>query len=473
MSVVNSTVDGVRAIADAVLYEGYLLYPYRASSSKNQSRWQFGVLGPPSAAPESFAEQPAMSMQALVERDGAVEDAGVACHLRFLQVQTRSVEQLSEGVYTPVDELVVDGQSLLTWQEAVECELSLPAYSLDEAFGGAVAPAVETTLTVPGGEESEDVLDGSGAVVGRVVRRRRPLLAVVSIMAQGDEGYARLTVDVRNAHPDVARTKDEAIRLSLIGAHLLVVARGAARFVSLLEPPAAATGAVARCRQDRCFPVLAGVAGSSDVVLGSPIILYDHPEIAGESAGALFDSTEIDEILTLRVMTMTEAEKAEARATDPRAAEIIDRCDAMSDEALQQLHGVLRDPHAQPGVPSGDVQDAAPPDFGTGEVPWWDPASDESVQPELDSAVVNGVTVSKGSLVRVHPSRRADAQDMFFAGQVGRVTAVLSDVDGGTHVALVLVDDPAADLHDWYGRYLYFDPDELEPVLGEREESRT
>ena len=36
-----------RAIADAVLYEGYLLYPYRATSAKNQSRWQFGVVGPP------------------------------------------------------------------------------------------------------------------------------------------------------------------------------------------------------------------------------------------------------------------------------------------------------------------------------------------------------------------------------------------------------------------------------------------
>ena len=98
-------------------------------------------------------------------------------------------------------------------------------------------------------------------------------------------------------------------------------------FVSLLEPSAEASAAAARCHQERCFPVLAGRPGSTDVVLGSPIILYDYPEIAEESAGALFDSTEIDEILTLRVMTMTDAEKAEARATDPRAAEIIDRCD--------------------------------------------------------------------------------------------------------------------------------------------------
>ena len=109
--------------------------------------------------------------------------------------------------------------------------------------------------------------------------------------------------------------------------------------------------------------------------------------------------------------------------------------------------------------------------FETGDVPWWDPAADESVRPETDSVVINGVHVAKGSLVRVHPSRRADAQDLFFADQVARVNAVLSDVDGGTHVAVVLVDDPAADLHEWYGRYFYFAPDELEPLQVAQEES--
>jgi len=227
--------------------------------------------------------------------------------------------------------------------------------------------------------------------------------------------------------------------------------------------------------------VLTGTAdadGTSDLALGSPIILYDFPEVAEQSAGDLFDSTEIDEILTLRVMTMTEQEKAEARATDPRAREIIDRCDQMSPESLQLLHGVLRNPYATSSTdgsrqarPAGsggaaDVRDVEPPTFGDPDVPWWDPAADEAVDPELDAVVIDGVSVSKGSLVRVHPARRADAQDLFFQGQLARVTAVLSDVDGGVHVALVLADDPAADLHDWYGRYWYFAPDELEPVDG-------
>jgi hypothetical protein len=105
--------------------------------------------------------------------------------------------------------------------------------------------------------------------------------------------------------------------------------------------------------------------------------------------------------------------------------------------------------------------------FGfSGEVPWWDPAVDASVSPDTDIVLINGVAVSAGSIVRVHPSRRADAQDLFFTDQLAKVTAVHSDVDGETHVALVLVDDPAADLHEWYGRYLYFAPDELEPISG-------
>jgi hypothetical protein len=478
----------VRAIADAVLYEGYLLYPYRASSSKNQSRWQFGVLGPPRAAEQSFGEDPAMAMQCLLEgtgpgTDGVTGEGGpptVRVRLRFLQLQSRTVEELSDGRYAAVGELVVDGASLLSWEEAVECEVPVPAYDLAPVFADATAPAAETTVELAGGEDIEEVADSDGTLVGRIVRRRSPLVAVVSVGAEADGSYARLSVAVRNVHPDAATTKDDAIRLSLIGAHVLVEADGPTRFVSLLEPPEDAAAAAGRVEQRRCFPVLVGARGARDVVLGSPIILYDYPEIAAQSAGALFDSTEIDEILTLRVMTMTDQEKAEARATDQRAAEIIDRCDGMSADTLRQLHGVLRDPHS-PLADLRDLRNGGGPTaerevesgFGTGDVPWWDPASDESVQPELDSVLIDGVRVAKGSLVRVHPSRRADAQDLFFADRVARVTAVLSDVDGGTHVALVLVDDPAADMHDWYGRYLYFAPDELEPLDQAREESHS
>jgi hypothetical protein len=154
------------------------------------------------------------------------------------------------------------------------------------------------------------------------------------------------------------------------------------------------------------------------------------------------------------VMTMTDEEKAQARATDPRAAQIIDSCDAMSPEAMSRLHGALRDPRQDvgliPEVPEG--------------VDWWDPLADNAVQPEIDAVLVNGVRVARGSRVLLHPMRRADAQDLFFAGRTARVTTVHEDVDGNQHVGVVVEDDPAADLHDWYGRYLYFSPDEVEPL---------
>jgi len=416
------SLDRVRAIADAVLYEGYLLYPYRASARKNQSRWQFGVLGPPGAP---FAEPPSMAMQCLLQGDNPT----VRVHVRFLQLQTRTVEQRSpDGSYEPVPALPVGGEALISWDEAVEHEITLPPTRLPRT--------VDESISVFGGEDIELVEDQ-----GQIVRQRWPLSARIHLSATQDDGYWRLSVGVENTAAGPPPDNDTAMRTSFIGAHVLIEARDGA-FVSLLEPPAAAAAAAGRCHQDRCWPVLAGEPGRTDVVLGAPIILYDYPQIAEQSHGDLFDGTEIDEILTLRVMTMTEEEKAEARATDPRAKAIIDRCDNLSPAELQQLHGVMRDPFFD--------------DFFNGDA-----------DPETDSVQINGVRVTKGSIVRVHPSRRADAQDLFFAGQLARVTAVMSDVDGATHVALVLVDDPAADLHDWYGRYFYFAPDELEPIRQE------
>ena len=157
-----------------------------------------------------------------------------------------------------------------------------------------------------------------------------------------DGALDRVSVRIANTGAPAA-DKDDAIARSLIGTHVIAEAIGG-RFVSLLEPPPPAADAVSRCGRHRCFPVLAGAPGSADLLLISPIILYDYPEIAEQSETALYDCTEIDEILTLRVMTMTDDEKAQARATDPLAGQIIDRCDAMSPEALSRLHGALRDP---------------------------------------------------------------------------------------------------------------------------------
>ena len=429
-----------RAVADAVLYEGYLLYPYRADSRKNQTRWQFGVLGPAGAAAEAIGEDDSLSAQVLVAPGGYPM---VTIVVRFLQLQHRGVEENVDGRFEPVDELVSDAQSWLRWDEAVEREVSFGPLHIESE------PSQTLPIEIGAGTDIENV-DG-----GRLVRTRRALHASLTITAERDDRFVRLTMTVRNTAAPVDN-KDDAIAVSLIGTHLVAEVTDG-DFVSLLEPPASADSAVARCRHHRCFPVLAGPPGDHALMLVSPIILYDHPEIAEQSEGALYDSTEIDEILTLRIMTMTDEEKATARATDPLAAQIIDRCDSMSPEAMLNMHGVLRNPHA--------VDDSAGliPEIPEG-VDWWDPLADNAVAPDLDAVLVNGVRVSRGSRVRLHPSRRADAQDLFFADKIARVTSVHETVDGDQHVGVVLEDDPASDLHEWYGRYLYFAPDEVEPL---------
>lgn len=474
----------VRAVADAVLYEGYLLYPYRSTSGKNRTRWQFGVLGPDGAAERGVGEDASMRVEFLLDR--AVADAVIAPVLRFLQLQVRTTEREGPAGYEPVPELTVGDRTWVSWDEAVEVEIPLGAVTVADLTAGT---AVE--VGAPPGRDLDTL--GPGA---RLARERFPVRGRVTLSAVTAQDAVRVRIEVRNethldavARPDVA-DKDTAIRHSFVGAHLMVPASGA-RFVSLVDPPPRFAAAADACRQYRCHPVLAGPRdasepGTGDVILASPIILYDHPEVAPESGGNLFDATEIDEILTLRIMTLTDAEKAQARATDPRAAEIIDRCENMAPDELARLHGALRDPHVfdSPTAGSGLLE---PPTYVTpgplvpelsDDVPWWDAAADTSVRPAVDGVLVGGIRVAKGSLVRVRPARRADAQDLFFAGRLARVATVHADVDGGTHVGVVLVDDPAADLHEWYGRYLYFAPDEVEPLespggADDREESRS
>jgi hypothetical protein len=308
---------------------------------------------------------------------------------------------------------------------------------------------------------------------------------------EGPYGLVRLRLQLENASAwnDPGADRSVALRHSLVAAHsLLGVDQGV--FLSLLDPPEWAKPAAEACRNLHTWPVLIGEEGRRDAMLSSPIILYDHPTIAPESQGDLFDALEIDEILTLRTMALTEAEKREARATDERAAAIIDRVDSMPPELLERLHGAVRylrgvegaeaGPEAGPeaGAPELHPPLGRPPtgrvaDRVTGGdrlstapelVPWWDPGADRTVSPETDEVVVAGVTVAKGSRVRLRPGqRRADAQDMFLAGRLATVEAVFLDVDGNRHLAVTLDEDPAADLQRWHGRYLYFSPDEVEP----------
>jgi hydrogenase maturation protease len=136
--------------------------------------------------------------------------------------------------------------------------------------------------------------------------------------------------------------RDSALMRSLVSAHIVLGVRDG-QFISLLEPPEDLKGFAMSCQNIGAWPVLVGGEGERDTMLSSPIILYDYPQIAPESPGDLFDGTEIDEILALRIMTMTDDEKREMRNIDDRARRMLERTEALSTEHLMQLHGTVRE----------------------------------------------------------------------------------------------------------------------------------
>lgn len=446
-SSVRSTLAGferARKVADAVLYEGYVLYPYRASAAKNQIRWQFGVVAPKDHCEADAGERSFMRTEVLVEGSRPIVDL----KLRFLRVQRRTIE---DSAGNPVDSLEVDGHRWTSWDEAVEEELDVEALGLGERVVPFDLAPVRTV---------EDLAAGAG----RVVRERQAVSAEVRVAAERLDGpypLVKFTVEVANVTPwsQPGAPRDDVVRRSLAAVHtLLAVHHG--QFLSLIDYPEFAAGAVASCKNEGTWPVMIGDEGERSVVLSSPITLYDYPEIAPESAGDMFDSTEIDEILALRVLTLTDEEKHEARGTDERAAAIIDRVDAMPPELFDKLHGAVRYLRTVT-TPRVDAPfDPAAP----GETPWWDPGMDASVDPWTDTALVGSHPVGRGARVRLRPTGRADAHDMFLVGRTATVEGVFFDVDGETQFACTLDDDPGTDMARAHGRYLYFRPDELEFV---------
>jgi hypothetical protein len=460
--------EHARKVADAVLYEGYVLYPYRRSAQKNRTRFQFGVLMPPPYRAVDEHEPSASQTECLME---CPADTEVDIGLRFLHLQRRTTQLIEPGTgaATDADTLRVGGAEYSSWDEAVERE---------QHFRGCVADLLDkhTELLFEFGESvvTENLAGPDGEQAGRLLRRCEALAGAIEVRAErtaGPYGAIRLRVRVENRTEPRAplRSRDDGLKYSLIAAHLLIGVAGGS-FLSLTDPPEWASGEVAACVNVGTWPVLAGPPECRDLLLSSPVILYDHPEVAPESAGDLFDATEIDEILTLRTLALTDEERQEARATDPRAADLIDRLDDLPPEMLERMHGAIRYLSPGPGKAA-----AAPPTFtepGEGPpAPWWDPGSDTSVSPETDHVLVAGVKVARGSRVRMRPgARRTDAQDLFLTGREALVEAVLHDVDGQVHVAVSPVSDPLAELQRNHGRFLYFAPDELEPVEALRRE---
>jgi hypothetical protein len=452
------------SVANAVLYEGYLLYPYTASAPKNRIRWQFGVVVPRAYLSANTGETAEQQTDVLVEADGGAT-ASVTVRLRFLQVEARRVEAARGGAFEPVQSLKAGGTTYLSFDEAFEREITT---SFDATAGAEQVVPVE----IDGGITEELLRDEAGAVVGRIERERWPLRGTLTIRADavpGADVLRNVRVRVENESGVVAGERSGALRTAFVSTHVLLAAQSG-RFVSVLDPIPAAAEATKTLQNKHVFPVLVGDSAADEqraaLMLSSPIILYDFPAVAPQTDSDAFDATEVDELLTLSVLSLPDAERDEARVTDPRARAIIERAERFSMQDLARVHaGTLYRVGAPPPAAPGD-SDPFPADqpfparnpFGG-----FDPFATLDV-PAIDCVFVDGVKVSKGSSVRLHPKRRADAWDMFLRDKVATVRAIHQDVEDVLYVAVTVDEDPASDLHDWYGRSFFFYPDEVEPL---------
>jgi hypothetical protein len=388
--------DEIRALADAVLFEGYALYPYRASAPKNRLRWQFGVLAPRGWSEAGGGDPWWQETQCLVEpAEGAAAAPAIRGKLRFLQLRARDVPGAGSWDEGDVREVDFEAPALLH-EGAARCEVR--------------------TFELPGPH---------GPLRGRlcVSMDRLPAVAPLALLSVRVENLA--------SQPEPGTPRADALHVSLVGTHVMLAASGAA-FFSLRDPPHWARPAAEACRNTGTYPVLAGATGRRDLLLSAPVILEDHAAVAPESSRDLYDATEIDEILTLRILTLTDEEKRQARATDPRVAALLDHVERLGPQEMSQLHGAIR--QLRPVGPA----------------------------PAL---VVGGVALTAGSRVRLRPgARRTDAQDMFLAGMSATVRAVMRDTEDRECLAVTVDDDPATELLLAHGRHHYFYADEVEPA---------
>jgi hypothetical protein len=384
------TVEAASKLAHSLMFEGYVLYPYRQSSLKNQKRLIFGSLCPAAWA-EISGERAGVQATVLLR--------GTRVTVRVLLLHWANRTSPGEPAWLEAQERTVLIGPLRAAMLAEAAELTSFAFpSAEWQREGATyrSETVTGTLRASARCLAPDLYEVSLALTNRSVLGALP--------GKDDAALAEL--------------------MSFGAAHLLLHSDDG-RFVSLLEPPAELRSTAQACRNDGVWPVLVGSAAAQDTMLASPITLYDFPVVAPESPGDYCDSTEIDEMLALRVRTMTEAEKAQARRTDPRARRILDRSEALTDEQLLGLHGAWREPQ---------------------------PAPEGSPRP--------------GDRVRLRPKSGRDVLDLALAGELATVLSLEQDSEGRQYCTVTVDADPGKDLGalGQPGHRFFFELDELEPA---------
>jgi hypothetical protein len=338
----------VDQIVDAVLYEGYILYPYRPSV-KNRQRWTFGGLYPRDfCLAQDAGDAWSMRTECLLRGAG---NTVVQIEVRFLHLQARLVGQLDcpigelaqgeEPAFQVVEKLQFGDRLLQSWQEAVQRSVVLEGPDLVSL---ARAPR-SSEFAFPASRQTEPVRGRTGEIEAILVRERHSVAGRVEVSAlEISDGLFKLVVRIENNTPfdQVEQTsRDHAVLRALASTHTILGVQNG-EYLSLIDPPDECRAPAATCHNQGTWPVLVGREGESDAMLSSPITLYDYPQIAAESPGEYFDGTEIDEMLVLRVQTLTDEEKEAAAAVDERVRALLTRTRSLSDEQMIGLHGVVR-----------------------------------------------------------------------------------------------------------------------------------
>ena len=437
-------------IVNAILYEGYILYPYRASSQKNQrARFTFGRVYPQIfSEKENGAEPCAMQTECLFRTRG--ESPQLRITVGFLQPIVREIgacetilEKLPENGefrFQNVPQLEVAGKTFQAWMEAVERKVSTSVNDFH-------AP-VRMSFVFPASESREAIQNETGGIEGMIFRRHEVLEGRIETkMTRLQDDLFRICVRVVNLSSvkrDEFQLPEKVLLRTFASTHFTLEAESG-EFVSLLETPPELRLFADDCKNIGCWPVLAGdkAAGDRKTILASPIILYDYPQLATESTVEFFDGTEIDEMLTLRVLAMSDAEKKEIQAEEI-SRRVLERTSALNTEDILRLHGTLREPKA---VDEG----------------FFNPAQ------RLERVCVNGTEFKIGDRVVIHPKHRADAFDLMLAGKTAVIESIEQSVDGEVHLAVVLENDPGSDLGmaRQPGHRFFYKLDEVEPVKRE------
>ncbi|TFE67522.1 hypothetical protein [Methylacidiphilum caldifontis] len=412
--------DQARQLARTLLYEGYILWPYHPKALKNNpsTRFQFGVLMPKSNE-HSLHYETSSTFSYLFFI--APHTSTLEIWLRFLQLQKRIVEEKRDGDYLPVEKLFFSNKWFVSWDEAIEHELFY-SFSLEQLKNNQ-----EIFLEVPGKTQIEDY------PFGRILRQTETLKAHIKLNCTEKESITVFSIQLENTNQSrnasEAYSRELLLKRAFLSTHFIFKLQPG-QFISQQDPPPFLQPLIHSFNfQGGLWPILL----SNNLVIASPIIIEDYPQIAPESQGDDFDSTEIEELLALSTLGLSTEEKELAEATDPKVQQIFKRWNESQLDSLVRLHGVIRKMRRIPENP-------------------------------LKSITIEQKTLSIGQQVKLHPKGRADIADMFYKEKIALVEEIRQDEDGKIHIGVILVDDPASELLQWQGRFYYFSPEEIEPL---------